>query len=112
MKNLQWFITIGDTSGVGTIWTCCVICLAHLTALCHLVSQVDPALGASMNSLYELTLDKLGNVSLETRIEEYSQFDVLTGVRLSPRLFPSSEMGRSPSYSTRLDVLENCVGYH
>lgn len=36
-----------------------------------------------MNDLYGLTLDKLGNLSLEVRIEKYSSFDVLTGVRIS-----------------------------
>lgn len=34
-----------------------------------------------MTSLYDLTLDKLGNLSLEVRIEMYSHFDLLTGVR-------------------------------
>jgi len=33
-----------------------------------------------MNDLYDLTLDKLGNLSLEVPIEVYSYFDVLTGM--------------------------------
>ena len=36
-----------------------------------------------MNDLYDLTLNKLGNLSLEVPIEVYSYFDVLTGVRVS-----------------------------
>ena len=39
-----------------------------------------------MDDLYELTLDKLGNLSLQVHIEEYTSFDILTGVRISPRL--------------------------
>ena len=36
-----------------------------------------------MDDLCDLTLDKLWDLSREVRIEEYSQFDVLTGVRMS-----------------------------
>ena len=97
--NLESFVSIGDTSGVETIWTCCIICLAHLAALCHLVSQTDTTSGSSMNGLYDLTLDKLGNLSLEVHIEAYSHFDVLTGVRVSQRFVPPIEARRLPSYS-------------
>ena len=82
-ENLQQFIAIEDSSGVGTIWACCVTCSAHLAALCHLLSQTEPTLKGSMGGLCDLTLDKLGNLSHEVHIEEYSHFDVLTGVRIS-----------------------------
>ena len=80
MGNLQRFIEIGDSSGVGTIWTCCITCLGHLVALCHLVSRTEPTLRGSMDDLCDLTLDKLANLSHGVHIEEYSHFDVLTGV--------------------------------
>lgn len=83
MKHLQRFTNIGDINGAEMIWTCCVICMAHLAALCHRMSQTDPAWSVSMNDLYNLTLDKLGNLSLEDRIEAYSHFDLVTGVRNS-----------------------------
>ena len=35
-----------------------------------------------MGDLCDLALDKLGNLSREVRIEQYSHFDVLTGVRV------------------------------
>lgn len=75
---------IGDTGGVGTIWTCCIICLAHLAALSHLMSQKDPASSEPMDGLCDLTLGKLGNLSLEVQIgvEDRSHFDILTGVRI------------------------------
>ena len=83
MGSLGRFIGQGGTDGVGSIWTCCIVCLAHLAALCHFVGQVDPALSTPMNHLCDLTLDNLCNLALESHIEECSSFDVLTGVRFS-----------------------------
>ena len=108
MENLQRFTAIGDTGGVATIWACCIICLGHLSALSHLVSQTDPASSALMNDIYGLTLGKLGHLSLEVHIEEYSNFDVLTGVRI----FASYEAGRLPNGSTWLDVLGQSFEHH
>ena len=80
MGNLQRFIKVGDSSGAGVIWTCCITCLAHLAALCHLLSQMEPTSRVSMEDLCDLALDKLGNLSYEVHIEEHSLFDALTGV--------------------------------
>ena len=82
MENLERFVTVGDTGSVETIWACCIICLAHLAALSHLMSQIDSSSGVSMNNLCDLTLGKLGNLSLEVHIDEYSYPDILTGVRI------------------------------
>jgi hypothetical protein len=73
---------LGDTGGVETIWACCVMCLAHLAALCHFVSQKDTTSSLSMDCLYDLTLDKLCNLFLEVHIEKYPYVDFLTGVRI------------------------------
>ena len=78
--NLQRFVEIGDRSGIETIWTCCVTCLGHLTALSHLLSQRVPR--NSMDDLCDLTSAKLGDLSREVHIEVYSHFDVLTEVRI------------------------------
>ena len=96
-ENLERFITLGDTSGVGTVWACCIICLAHLAALSHLIGQTYPTLGVSMNGLYDLTLEKLESISHEVHIESYSPFDVLTGVRIPPSFVAPNEMGRLPT---------------
>ena len=80
--NLERFVTLGDSSGVETIWACCVACLAHLATLCNLIGRTEPASTKSMDSLCDQTLEKLGNVSLEVRIEQYTHLDVLTGVRI------------------------------
>ncbi|KAF9642933.1 hypothetical protein BDM02DRAFT_3264295 [Thelephora ganbajun] len=125
IRNLQRFIIVEDGNGVGTIWACCVTCLGHLVALCHLTSQTEPALSKSMDGLYNLTLDKLGNLSLEVHIEEYSHFDFLTGmswkraldtidVRIG--LYPSAESGSLRYWKrvigkTYADFQANSPGY-
>jgi hypothetical protein len=91
---------VEDTSGVGTIWSCCIICLAHLAALSHLISQTDPDSSAYMNGLCNHTLGQLGNLSIEVHTEGdgYSDLDLLIGVRI---LFVASDdVRRSPNYST------------
>ena len=65
-----------------------------------------------MDNLYDLTLDKLGNLSLENRVEGYSNFDILTGVGISQRFVPLNGTRRLPSYSLYPDVLEDGVGHH
>ena len=84
MGNLERFSTLEDRSGVETIWACCVTCLGHLAALYHFIGQTTLISSEPMDLLCDLTLDKLGNISLEVRIEEYSHFDALTGVRILP----------------------------
>ena len=86
MENLERFIEIEDSSGIETIWTCCVTCLGHLAALCHFISHAVPTLSGSMDDLCNLALDKLTSLSHEVRIEECSHFDVLTAVRISALL--------------------------
>ena len=100
--NLERFITLGDSSGAETIWTCCVTCLAHLAALCHLTSRTAPTSSEPMNRLCNLTLEKLGNVSLEVHIEQYTDFDALTAVRILAIQLQMSKANRG----CQSDVLE------
>ena len=88
MKNLQRFIEVQDNSGIVTIWACCVICLAHLAALCHLVSPTEPALRSLVDDICDLALEKLADLSREVHMDEYSHFDALTGVRISKYFYP------------------------
>ena len=92
MENLQRFIEIEDSGGIETIWTCCVTCLGHLAALCHLISHAVPTLRGLMDDLCNLALDKLASLSHEVRIEECSYFDALTAVRILARLPRMSEV--------------------
>ncbi|KAF9779639.1 hypothetical protein BJ322DRAFT_1088430 [Thelephora terrestris] len=80
LRNLQRFMSLGDTDGIETIWTCCIICLAHLAALCHFLSQTDTSSSTPMNYLYDLTVDKLCNLSLEVHIEKHPHVELLTGI--------------------------------
>jgi hypothetical protein len=91
---------VEDTSGVGTIWSSCIACLAHLAALSHLVSQTDPVSSAYMNDLCNLTLGQLGNLSIEVRIggNGYTDLDLLIGVRIV--FVASDNVKRLPNYST------------
>ena len=47
------------------------------------MSQTGPVWSIYINGLYDVTLGKLGSLSLAIPIEVYSNFDVLTGVRIS-----------------------------
>ena len=100
MENLQRFIRVEDTGGAETVWSCCIVCLAHLAALSHLMSQTDSASSGYMNSIYDLTLDKLGNLSLEVHIKHYSNFDLLIGVSISQSLVALNEVRRLPTSFT------------
>ena len=44
-----------------------------------------------MDRLCDLTLEKLGSISLKVPIEKYSHFDVLTGVRILAVLLRTTE---------------------
>ena len=82
MGHMQRFIEMGDNSDVETVWTCCVVCLAHLAALSHVTGQAESTLRGLMNDLCDRTLNRLGTLCHEIHVEVYSHFDVLTGVRI------------------------------
>ena len=114
MENLQRVIEIEDSSGIETIWTCCVTCLGHLAALCHFISHAVPTLRGSMDDLCNLALDRLTSLSHEVRIEEYSYFDVLTEVRILGLLRWMSEAltknANQISWKRALDMINVYIG--
>lgn len=114
MGNLQRFIELGDRSGAEMIWTCCVSCLGHLTALSHLISQREPALRESMEGLLDLTLNRLGGLSRKVRVELYSYFDVLTGVCILTAFLQISKVLTEDvgqiSWKRALDALDVRIG--
>ena len=114
MGNLQRFIEVEDSSGSETIWTCCITCLGHLAALSHLLGQRVPALGSSMDDLFDLTLIRLRDISREVRVEAYSYFDVLTGVRISVVFLRVSEAltkgAAQISWKRALDTIDVRIG--
>jgi len=82
LHNLQRFIGIGDNSGAKMIWSSCITCLAYLTALCELVGRMEPTASVAMNALCDSNLEKLGHLTEEMRLEEYTHLDLLLGVRV------------------------------
>ena len=83
LSNLQKFQELGDTRGAGIIRASCVDCLAHLAVLCQAVGSIQPA-HPGLEILCDYTLERLGGLALETRMEEYTHLDLLLGVCAIP----------------------------
>ena len=86
LRSLQRFIEIGDNTGAEIIWSSCIICLTHLTALCELTGKMDSTASSEMNRVCDCGLEKLGHLTEDVRSEEYTHLDLLLGVRI--RGFP------------------------
>ena len=85
LSNLQRFRELGDTTGAGVIGASCVNCLAHLAVLCDTLSKVRPAPQMKLNILCDSTLERLGGLARDIRMEEYTRLDLLLGVRANLR---------------------------
>lgn len=81
LSNLRSFIDIGDNVGAEIIWNSCITCVAHLSALCELLGRAEPTANIAMNSLCDSNLEKLGHLTEDMRVEEYTYLDLLLGVR-------------------------------
>ena len=81
LSNLQRFQELGDTSGAGMIGASCVNCLAYLVVLCETLSKAGPAPQVRLDTLCDSTLDRLGELARDMRMEEYTHLDLLLGVR-------------------------------
>ena len=64
----------------------CIACLAHLAILCEAVLRTDPATEGTRD-LCDSALGRLGMLTSELHLEEYTYLDLLLGVRLSSRRF-------------------------
>jgi hypothetical protein len=80
LLNLQRFIEIGDKSGAETIWSSCITCLAYLTTLCEFIGRTEPTASLAMNALCDSNLEKLGHLTEDMRLEDYTYLDLLLGV--------------------------------
>lgn len=81
LHNLRRFIDIDDNIGAEIIWSSCITCIAHLSALCEFIGRTDPTANVAMNSLCDSNLEKLGQLTEDLRVEEYTNLDLLLGVR-------------------------------
>jgi hypothetical protein len=70
-----------DDTTAGIISSSCIACLAHLAILYELVGRTDPATKAEMDGCCDSALQRLGTVSSELHVGEYTYLDLLLGVR-------------------------------
>jgi hypothetical protein len=98
LRNLRRFIDIGDNIGAEIIWNSSISCLAHLSALCELMGRMEPTANIAMNSLCDSNLEKLGQLTEDLRVEEYTYLDLLLGVRTPTpfRLFSNPNTDERP----------------
>lgn len=82
LSNLRRFQELGDASGAGIIRASCVNCLAHLAVLCEALGEIGPTPQTKLDTLCDLTLERLGAVSQDMCLEEHTLLDLLLGVRV------------------------------
>ena len=72
----------------------CIACLAHLAILYEIVGRMEPGAEVEMHGLCDLALLRLGTLTSELRLDEYTYLDLLLGVRSSSRCFlvPMTQM--------------------
>ena len=70
------------------IGSCCIACLAHLAILYEVVCRIDPVSGSNSYALCDSALERLGMLTSELHLDEYTHLDLLLGVRLSLSYFP------------------------
>ena len=80
LSNLQRFQELGDKSGAGIIRSSCINCLAHLAVLCETLVQIE-ATRTQLNTLCDLSLEQLCELTRDMRMEEFTRLDLLLGVR-------------------------------
>jgi hypothetical protein len=81
-SNVKRFRELGSKEDADVISTSCIACLAHLAILYKVVCQMDPASGFKLYTLCDSALQRLGALTSELRVDEYTYLDLLLGVRL------------------------------
>jgi len=79
LSNVKRFRGYGDKSGADVISSSCITCLAHLAILYEAVCRTDPV-AEEMYSLCDLALQRLGVLTSELQLDEYTYLDLLLGV--------------------------------
>ena len=83
VSSIGWFQARGEKGGAEVISSSCIACLAHLAILCEVVCQTDRVAEFEMHNLCDSALQRLGTVTSELRLDEYTYLDLLLGVRPS-----------------------------
>lgn len=87
LDNIKTFRQHGDKNGADVVSESCIACLAHLAALYEVTSRNDPSTEVEVDNLCDLALQRLGTLTSELHLEEYTYLDLLLGVRLYFHLF-------------------------
>jgi len=79
--KIRRFREHGDKAGVETLSTNCIACLAHLAILSEVVGRTDPVSRIEMYDRCDSALRRLGTLTSELCLDEYTYLDLLLGVR-------------------------------
>jgi len=79
LSKIKRFRECGDKSGADVISSSCITCLAHLAILYEAVCRTDPV-AEEMYNLCDLALQRLGVLTFELQLDEYTYLDLLLGV--------------------------------
>jgi len=78
LRNIQRFLEIGDSLGAKTIQSSCIGCLAHLAALCELISWVDPDSKPQMDIICDSSLERLGHLTQSVDFDDTNSWNTHT----------------------------------
>jgi len=81
LDNVKRFREYGDKHGADVLSSSCIACLAH-AILYEVVCRTDPVAG-EIYVLCDLALERLGMLTSELQLDEYTYLDLLLGVRLT-----------------------------
>ena len=81
LRNARKFLWFGDSQGADIVQNSCVSCLAHLALLCDLVSRSEPSSKPQMDTLCDSSLERLGYLTQEMILDEYTYLDHLLRAR-------------------------------
>ena len=88
LENVKIFREYGCTGAADVISVSCIACLAHLAILYEAVCRAVPVAG-EMYDLCDSALRRLGMLTSELYLEEYTYLDLLLGVRPLPYRLPT-----------------------
>ena len=80
LGNVKTFRQYGSTSATDVIANSCIACLAHLAVLCEVVCRTEPVT-EGIFGLCDSALRRLGMLTYDLYLEEYTYLDLLLGVR-------------------------------
>ena len=83
LDDIKTFRLHGDKSGTDVVSCSCIASLANLALPYEVVSRNGPSSETKVDSLCDSALRRLGTLTSELRVDEYTYLDLLLGVRLT-----------------------------